>query len=84
MPRFKVEIHGEGLERALAALNGADIPTIGPTFTWFGDQRFQQVRVGDRMLAVLDADSAEEAEARMKDNLPDDDYDVGAAEPWGD
>ena len=64
-------------------LNGAGIPTIGPVFTWFGEQRPQQVRVGYQMLAVLDADNAEEAEAHVRDNLPDGDYDdVGPAEPW--
>jgi hypothetical protein len=32
------------------------------------------------MLAVLEAESAEDAEARVRDNLPDGDYDVGPAE----
>lgn len=73
MPRFQVEISGDGLERVLALLNGAGIPTIGPVFTWFGEQRPQQVRVGYQMLAVLDADNAEEAEAHVRDNLPDGD-----------
>jgi hypothetical protein len=83
MPRFKVEISGKGLERAMASLNGANIPTIGPTFIRFGQQRPKQVRVGHRMTAVLDADTAEAAEARVRDNLPaDGDHDVGPVERW--
>jgi hypothetical protein len=37
MPPFKVGIGGDGPQRALASLQGASIPTIRPTFTWFGD-----------------------------------------------
>jgi len=33
------------------------------------------------MTAVLDADSAEEAEAHVEDNLPDGEYDIGPTEP---
>jgi hypothetical protein len=33
------------------------------------------------MLAVLEAESAEDAEAHVRDELPDRDYDVGPAEP---
>jgi hypothetical protein len=69
MPRFKVSITGEGLDRAMAALNRANIPTIGPPFTWHGDDP-RPVRVGPRMSAVLDADTAEGAERRVRDKLP--------------
>ena len=34
------------------------------------------------MAAVLDADSAENAEARVEDNLPDGEYSIGPTEPW--
>ena len=56
MPRFEVIIRGEGLERALRTLNDAGIPTLGPAFTWSGDQS-ESPRVGDVMFAVLDADT---------------------------
>jgi hypothetical protein len=63
MQRFEVIITGEGLERALTALNDAGIPTMGPTF-WFGDQS-DPPRVGNLMFAVLDATAAGEAVARV-------------------
>jgi hypothetical protein len=80
MPWFKVEIYGEGLEHAWEALNRAGIPTIGPTIAWVGDPR--QVRIGRRMTAVPDAPSDDGAEARVRDNLPDDDDSVESVTPW--
>jgi hypothetical protein len=47
-----------------------------------GDRKSPEgTRVPRHMLAVLEAESAEDAEARVKDKLPDGDYDVGPAEP---
>lgn len=87
MARFEVEIQGDGLERALAALNGANIPTIGPAFWGWGDDPGADfpasLRVGREMWAVLDAGTAEAAEARVKDNLPKNgDYTVLPAKPF--
>ena len=46
MPRFRVPIEGDGLDRAWEALNRADIPTVGPSI----HGRFTpEVRVGRRM-----------------------------------
>jgi hypothetical protein len=85
VPWFKVPIAGDGLDRAMTALNGADIPTMGPAFTGRGDVGSAEgARVGRGMLAVLDADSAEDAEAHVEDNLPDGEYDIGPTEPWPD
>jgi hypothetical protein len=82
MPWFKVEIRGAGLERAMAALHGADIPTIGPAFYWQGEVP-RVAEVGDRMVAVLDAATAEAAEARVRDTLPaDGGYTVESAGIW--
>jgi hypothetical protein len=64
MPRFEVVIRGEGLERGLAALNDAGIPTLGPAFTWYGDQS-EPPLVGNFMFAVLDAGAPGEAESRV-------------------
>jgi hypothetical protein len=82
MPRFEVEIQGDGLERALATLNGAGIPTIGPAFSgWGGDPA--PWTVSREMWAVLDARSAQAAETRVRDNLPKDgDYTVLPARPF--
>jgi hypothetical protein len=82
VPRFKVPIAGDGLDRAMTALNGANIPTMGPAFTQYVGSP-EGARVGRQMLAVLDADSTEEAEAHVTDNLPDGEYDIGPTEPWG-
>jgi hypothetical protein len=38
-------------------------------------------RVPRHMLAVLEAESAEDAEAHVEENLPDGVYDIGPAEP---
>src|SRR5436190_1399211 len=59
---------GEHLDRARAALNRADIPTIGPLYYWLSEQEVIESKRG--LLAVLDAETAEEAKARVRDNLP--------------
>jgi hypothetical protein len=79
MTRFKVEITGEGLERAMTALNSVGIPTLGPGFTPAAEGAS---RVGRRMYAVVDASSAGTAKARVRDNLPEaGDYIVRSAVP---
>jgi hypothetical protein len=81
MPRFKLDIHGEGesLERARTMLNNAAIPTIGPAETQRHDAP-ETRRVDDQMSAYLDAASADDAEARVRVNLPEGDYTVEAHE----
>jgi hypothetical protein len=81
MPRFKVPIWGEGLERARQALHGAGIETTaGPN--WLrGVRRLGVFRLGRRMTALLDAATARKAEDRVRDKLPEDDYTVGQAKP---
>lgn len=64
MQRFEVVITGEGLERALTALNDAGIPTMGPAFTW-REGPSEPPTAGNLMFAVLDASAAEEAVARV-------------------
>jgi hypothetical protein len=66
--RFKVRISGEHLDRARSALNRADIPTIGPVYYWLSEQEVIESERG--LLAVLDSETAEEAKARVRDNLP--------------
>jgi hypothetical protein len=81
MPRYKVDIHGEGLDRAMVALNAASIPTIGPTFT--GREGEPLELVGKTMHAILHAPTPERAEARVRDALPaDGDFSVDHAEPF--
>jgi hypothetical protein len=82
MPRFNVVIQGEGesLKRARTTLDNAGIPWIGPAETERpGDPETQ--RVDDQFSAYLDAPTAEDAEARVRVNLPPDgDYTVEAHE----
>jgi hypothetical protein len=66
--RFKVGISGEHLDRARSALNRADIATIGPLYYWLSEQELIEGERG--LLAVVDAETAEEATARVRDNLP--------------
>lgn len=80
MPTFAVPIEGEGLAQVREALDRADIPTIGPSVTRVAGE-FEE-HAGHRMTAVLDASTATAAEARVKDHLPEGDYQVRAAEPW--
>jgi len=82
MPWFEVPIEGEGLVQAEQALNLVQIPTLGPGYTTRGDRKSPEgARVPRHMLAVLEAESADDAEARVRNKLPDGDYDVGPAEP---
>jgi hypothetical protein len=47
-----------------------------------GDRKSPEgARVPRHMLAVLEAESADDAEAHVKENLPDGVYDIGPAEP---
>ena len=83
MPTFAVTIEGEGLDQVREALNRAAIPTVGPPMDIrFATEPVEQAHEGRRMTAVLDADTAAAAEARLKDHLPEGDYEVRAAEPW--
>jgi hypothetical protein len=84
MPRFKVEIAGERLDRAQAVLNAAAIPTLGPYILEprSGDESApRQITVGRQMWAVLDAVNADEAEIRVKQVLAEADWNIQPAEP---
>jgi hypothetical protein len=81
--RFKVGISGEHLDRARSALNRADIATIGPLYYWLSEQELIEGERG--LLAVVDAETAEEATARVKDNLPangNGNYGIEEPESW--
>jgi hypothetical protein len=65
MPRFEVLITGEGLDRAIKALDDVGIPTMGPTFTSF--EKVSELRIGRLMLAVVEARTAEDAADRVID-----------------
>ena len=83
MQTFAVTIEGEDLEQVRIALNRAFIPTVGPPMDIrLVTEPVEQAHEGRRMSAVLDADTAAAAEARVKDHLPKGDYEVRAAEPW--
>jgi hypothetical protein len=64
MQRFEVIITGDGLQRALTALNDAGNPTMGPAFTWRQGQ-WEEATPGNLMFAVLEANTAGEAVARV-------------------
>jgi hypothetical protein len=76
--KFKVPIRGKDLEPARQALHDAGIEATAGPDRLRGVRRV--LRLGRQMLAVLDADTAQEAEDRVRDALPDDDYTVGRAE----
>jgi hypothetical protein len=76
MPRFTVRITGEDLDGAKAALEGAGILETKDA----GAGYVPEMKLS-ALSAVLDADTAEDAEARVRDVLPEGDYDVERAEP---
>jgi hypothetical protein len=81
MRRFEVVIFGKDLGPAQDALHDVGIETAtGPDrlLGWLGEV----LRLGSRMTMRLDADTAQEAEDRVRDALPDDrGYRVEQAKP---
>ena len=73
MPRFDVEIRGKALGPAKDALRKAGIGTVGPG-RLSGVLRF--LRLSHGMTARLEADTAEDAEERVRAALPNDSYSV--------
>jgi hypothetical protein len=65
----------------MASLNRADIPTIGAFSEYVEHHGSPPQGDLERLAAVLDAEGADEAKARVRDKLPDGDYTVGHAEP---
>ena len=80
MPQFRVHIGGERLERVMATLNHADVPTIGMFPAYFVEPGPAGEWELNYLTAMPNADTAEEAEARVREVVPDDDYTVGPAE----
>jgi hypothetical protein len=81
MARFKVRIRGEQAERARESLNRAGIPTIGPLLRGRDEMEPAQDPELNSLAAVLDAEAAEEAHARVSEALPEGDYTVERPEP---
>ncbi len=68
-----VTIEGEGLQQASAALERSDIHPRDPDVGWF--TAGAEV-VSPRIVASVEADSAEEVEARVREVLPQSSYEV--------
>jgi hypothetical protein len=77
--RFRVEIEGDDLKRANAALTGSNIPTMGGIRgQWESEPPSDEM---DTLAAIVDVDTAAEAVARVREHLPPgSDYTVRAAE----
>jgi hypothetical protein len=83
MPPFSVRIDGKPLEDARVALNGAGIETIGPPFVRH-ERRGREAPAEEvpHLVAVLDANTPGDAEARVREQLPrDGDYTVEPGRP---
>lgn len=76
MERFRVTIHGDRLDRAMARLNGSGIPTIGVFPAYFVEQGPPEDFRLEGLTAFVDAEASDDAEARVKELLPDGDYRV--------
>ena len=78
MPRFNVRVESDSPVQTKQALDAAGIPTIGPPMA--GYPRNQEIWIaGPRMTVVMDADSAEAAEAHVSEVVGSD-CQVGPAE----
>jgi hypothetical protein len=80
MLRFKVPFASDSPEQARQALDRAGIPTFGPALA--GHSNPESWKIGPRMTTVLEADSGEAAEARVREVVGDG-CRVGPAEPIG-
>lgn len=81
MATFQVLLTGDGLDLARSKLNAANIPTMGPTFAPI-DSEPEGDRIGHEMLAVVDADTPEDAEIRIRATLPLGAYRIRSTTPW--
>jgi hypothetical protein len=74
MPTFCVDISGENLDLARRYLDGRLIPTRGSFAPRWDSEQQDAWNWADlnRLEAVLDAETAEKAEARVRDALPAD------------
>lgn len=79
MQRFEVVITGKNLEWAQHALHDVGIETATGPDRFLG-RLGELLRLGGRMSVRLDADTAQEAEDRVRDALPDDGYTVGPSQ----
>ncbi len=70
VPRFNVRITGDDLERAMAALNASGIPTIASFPAYFVEQGPPEGWRLDRLMAVVDAPTANRAEELVWQALP--------------
>jgi hypothetical protein len=75
LSRYLIVITGESLDRIREVLDRAGIPSIGPAFAGFSGE--EVVVIGHRMTVVVEAETPEEAERRLRASLPSDgDYEL--------
>jgi hypothetical protein len=79
MSRFWLMVHGDDLWRAMALLNGANIPTIGAFSAHYGDQPPPDWQL-NRLTAAVDAETEADAKARVTAVLPDG-YEIERRDP---
>ncbi len=82
MLRFSVQVASDNAERARGELNAAGIPTIGPAFAYFPQSPETTTVTSRHLTAVLEAESAGDAESRVRD-VVDEDCEIGPARQYG-
>lgn len=82
MPRFSVQVESDNAEHARGKLNAAGIPTIGPAFAYFTQSPETTTVTSRHVTAVLDADSENEAESRVR-SIVGPDCEIGPARQYG-
>jgi hypothetical protein len=79
MQRYEVVITGKNLEWAQHALHDVGIETATGPDRFLG-RLGELLRLGGRMSVLLEADSEQDAEDRVRDALPEDRYKVGPSQ----
>lgn len=82
MPRFSVQVASDNAEQARGELNAAGIPTIGPAFAYFTQSPETTTVTSRHVTAVLDADSAADAESHVR-RIVGADCEVGPTRQYG-
>lgn len=82
MPRYSVQVASDNAEEARGKLNAAGIPTIGPAFAYFAQSPDTTTVTSRHVTAVLDAESAGDAESRVR-RVAGEECEIGPGRQYG-
>lgn len=79
---FSVQVASDNAERARGELNAAGIPTTGPAFAYFHQSPEATTVTSRHLTAVLEAESADDAESRVR-HVVGDGCEIGPTRQYG-